>query len=174
MSSKLKRESIVKANPFGWFIVVLMIAAMVAGVYFGFQTWISGRTGEHPDWAPQGCTIVKKVDYDNRIIVRVSNTRNFDSEQEIASVILTVLEKETDWYTPDVTMGVVRGVEVNLPNGFVGVRRKVIQFLEIRTPDRLYYLLSTDGEFGRDYWSDNVTMEDMQEVASGEKTIGFL
>jgi len=167
-------HSIVRQNPIGWiFLGIVVIAIIIAGmIMFGFYKTPSGY---HPSWAPDGCRVIADERYGSRVIVRVSDPENFDTEAECAKVILDALVFEDAFFrqTAAGNEEIPRCVELQLPR-YAGSRGEFyIQYYEIRTDEFNFNVLRVvDGPVP--YRNEEITLSELRQVAEGELQLGFL
>jgi hypothetical protein len=153
----------------GLIVVAIIISAMIM---FGFYKTPSGY---HPSWAPDGCRVITDPQYGPRVIIRVSDMENFDTEAKCAQVILDALTYEDEFFRNRAggRPGIPRVVELQLP-GYGSFREEFyIQYYEVRTNDFDFNVLRVI-RGPTQYFNDEITLPQLRQVANGELTLGFL
>ncbi len=155
-----------------WFVVIFSLAAFGAAIVFGVEL-NRNHPYRDPDWAHEGCSLAKNKDEGSRIIILIHNEDAFDTEIECASVILAALNGEEEYFQERRDPDIGRVVEIHFP-GERNIPRGVLQYMEITAPSRSYNTLRWMNGSNELYENQGMSVEVLEEIASGETELGFM
>jgi hypothetical protein len=167
---------IIKSNPAGWIIVLVSMVAAGAVILL-MLGFFAGPGEDRPGWAPVGCTVMYTRGYNNSITIIVHDLEYFDTEPELASIIITAVDREEDYFN---TQGNVydpleREVDIQFPRTEDG-RIPILQYTGGRQPRMPQHQIRVVGvvEDEYRYLYRGLTRPEIVEIAEGERELGFL
>ncbi len=171
-------HDIIRENSAPWLILFVSILAIILIIVLMYGI-LSGRIRRAPDWAPSGCSIHRSTADGRRIIVNVHELENFDSEVEVAALLIAVIDNESDFFRerPNNIPNVLRDIEVRYPEGSP-TDRPILQYQEIHYEDQRYNLLrifihqNVTGVYH--YYTNEVDTDTFHEIVNGGESLGFL
>jgi len=172
-------KGIIRKNPGGWvwLVFVFAIFMFIAVVIFYYLTTDLGHT---PEWAPDGCTVHTMTRRGQWVIINVHDIENFDTEPELASVILTTISEMRDFLQENNPVWDEKRVEIQFPPDSME-RTYALTYREVHNGERLIRDLAVQvgrpelpAYAGPRFWVVGITAEMLQKVARGEQTLGFL
>lgn len=166
-------QGIIKNTPYPWLMVVAGIFAAIFIIYYLFFLAFN-PPDRAPDWAPDGCSIVRNTRDGARVMVRVNDMENFDTESELASTILAVLNNEVEFYTRNGAGFRGRIVQIEFPRSATGGTTRYLQYSEQYYDGLMrYYLIVSEGNviiYEKEYYY----LTDIEDLITGEETSGVM
>jgi len=166
-------QIIIPNKSYLWIIVAMgAIAVVLIIIFFRALTGTSQRY--HPDWAPEGCSVIRYSRYPARIIVVVNDGENFDSEAEIASMILLTLDSEAQFFksrNEDITRN---HVEIEFPHSYTRDTEIYVQYMETSYEGRFRNIIRVSQGTHAVFEKDISGPKDLEKLASGDETYGFM
>jgi len=166
-------QTLIPNKSYLWIIVAMgAIAVLLIIIFFRALTGTSQKY--HPDWAPEGCSVIRYPRYPARIIVVVNDGENFDSEAEIASMILLTLDSESQFFKSHTSALTNNHVEIEFPHSYTRDIEVYVQYMETSYEGRFRNIIRVSRGTRVVFEREISGRDDLEKLASGEETYGFM
>jgi len=173
MNTDHPNTPIIKPNPYIWFYYGLAIIAGGAFVLMVILT-ISDAVPNKPGWAPDGCTVRRIQGTVPALAIIISDIENFDSESEVASVIIGANDAAGFFLRSGgntQNMGRYNIIDLQYPDGPDGIPilryyrqlqgQSAVTMLEMYIDDEMTF-------------EQEITNTDLERIQNGELVLNFL